>query len=61
MKTKELIEYLKGYDQETEVVMIAADPRKRKKYSGGVFCITDIGVPVLCFDVQEEEDLDEEE
>lgn len=31
MKTKELIEYLQGFDAESEVVVIAANPKERKK------------------------------
>lgn len=30
MKTKELIEYLQGFDAESEVVVIAANPKERK-------------------------------
>lgn len=30
MKTKELIEYLQGFDAESEVVVIAANPKERR-------------------------------
>lgn len=43
MKTKELIEYLQGFDAESEVVVIAANPKERKKYDGEMFGITDGG------------------
>lgn len=39
MKTKELIEYLQGFDAESEVVVIAANPKGRKKYDGEMFGI----------------------
>lgn len=61
MKTKELIKYLKGFDPEGEVAVIAANPKARKKYTGNVFVITDMKIPVLCFDISEESDFDEEE
>lgn len=31
MKTKELIEYLQEFDAESEVVVIAANPKERKE------------------------------
>lgn len=43
MKTKELIEYLQGFDTESEVLVIAANPKERKKYDGEMFGITDGG------------------
>lgn len=48
MKTKELIEYLQGFDAESEVVVIAANPKERKKYDGEMFGITDGGQPIFC-------------
>lgn len=61
MKVKELIEYLEGFDQEAEVAVIAANPKARKKYEGTVFVIMDMEIPVLCFDICGESDMDEEE
>lgn len=46
MKTKELIEYLQGFDAESEVVVITANPKERKKYDGEMFGITDGGQPI---------------
>lgn len=53
MKTKELIEYLQGFDAESEVVVIAANPKERKKYDGEMFgirccgrCLT-VGSPLM--------------
>lgn len=43
MKTKELIEYLQEFDAESEVVVIAANPKERKKYDAEMFGITDGG------------------
>jgi hypothetical protein len=61
MKTKELIEYLQGFDAESEVLVITANPKERKKYDGKMFGITDGGQPIFCVEVSNESDLDEEE
>ena len=60
MKTKELIEYLQEFDAESEVV-IAANPKERKKYDGEMFGITDGGQPIFCIEISNESDLDEKE
>lgn len=60
-KTKELIEYLQGFDAESEVVVIAANPKERKKYDGEMFGITDGGQPIFCIEISNESDLDEKE
>lgn len=61
MKAKELIEYLQGFDGEAEVAIIAANPKQRKKYNGKIFVITDGGQPIMCIEISNESDLDEEE
>lgn len=61
MKTKELIEYLQGFDTESEVLVIAANPKERKKYDGKMLGITDGGQPIFCIEVSNESDLDEKE
>lgn len=61
MKAKELIEYLQGFNGEAEVVIIAANPKQRKKYNGNVFVITDGGQPIMRVEITEESDLDAEE
>lgn len=61
MKAKELIEYLQGFNGEAEVVIIAANPKQRKKYNGNAFVITDEGQPIMCIEISEESNLDEEE
>lgn len=61
MKTKELIEYLQEFDAESEVVVIAANPKERKKYDGEMFGITDGGQPIFCIEISNESDLDEKE
>ena len=61
MKTKELIEYLQGFDAESEVVVITANPKERKKYDGEMFGITDEGQPIFCIEISNESDLDEKE
>ena len=48
MKTKELIEYLQGFDAESE-------------YDGEMFGITDGGQPIFCIEISNESDLDEKE
>lgn len=47
MKTKELIEYLHGFDAESEVLVIVANRKERKKYDGEMFGITDGGQPSI--------------
>lgn len=61
MKTKELIEYLQGFDAESEVVVITANPKERKKYDGEMFGITDGGQTIFCIEISNESDLDEKE
>lgn len=61
MQTKELIEYLQRFDAESEVVVIAASPEKRKKYDGGLIAITDEKQPIFVLEIKGESDLDEEE
>lgn len=61
MKTKELIEYLQGFDAESEVVVITANPKERKKYDGEMFGITDGGQPIFCIKISNESDLDKKE
>lgn len=62
MKTKELIEYLKMFDEDCEVNMIAIDPKKRIKYNiGNVIMITDAGLPVFGIELNGEHDFEEDE
>lgn len=66
MKTKELIEYLQEFDAESEVVVIAANPKERKKYDAEMydaemFGITDGGQPIFCIEISNESNLDEKE
>lgn len=61
MKTKELIEYLQGFDTESEVLVIAANPKEHKKYDGKMFGITDGGQPIFSVEVSNESNLDKEE
>lgn len=61
MKTKEMIEYLQGFDEDSEVIEIAASPKMRKRYVGWLGAITDAGKPVIVFIVEEEKELTEEE
>ena len=61
MKTKELINFLQGFDADSEVLVITANPKERKKYDGKMFGITDGGQPIFCVEVSNESDLDEEE
>lgn len=56
MKTKEMIEYLQQFDQETEIIVIAANIKQWKKYSGKMFVITDAGRPFACIEISGESD-----
>ena len=61
MKTKEMIEYLQGFDEDSEAIEIAASPKMRKRYVGWLGAITDAGKPVIVFTVEEEKEFTEEE
>lgn len=61
MKTKEMIEYLQGFDEDSEVIGIVASPKMRKRYVGWMEAITDAGKPVIVFIVEEEKEFTEEE
>lgn len=58
MKTKELIEYLQGFDAESEVVVIAANPKE-------LFCIeisneSDLNEKEIAAAVQDEREAEQE-
>ena len=61
MKIKEMIEYLQGFDEDSEVIEIVASPKMRKRYVGWLGAITDAGKPVIVFIVEEEKEFTEEE
>ena len=62
MKNSELKKYLDMFPDDTEVSMILANPRERKKYElEQVDFITDVGFPVFCITVGAESDMDAEE
>lgn len=42
-------------------MVIAANPKERKKYDGEMFGITDGGQPIFCIEISNESDLDEKE
>lgn len=61
MKKNELIRYLEQYPDDAEIHVLAADPPGRKIYPvTGFGCITDLEYPVLCIEVGDAEDMDEE-
>lgn len=64
MENRELKEYLAEFADGTQVSVIIANPKKRKVYiPEEIFVIKDekIGKPVLCIQIAEERDMDEEE
>lgn len=61
MKSKELIEYLRGFEPETEVSIIAVDIETRKKYDAETAWIADAPVPAMIVNLVKEHDFDEEE
>ena len=64
MENRELKEYLAEFADGTQVSVIIANPQKRKVYiPEEIFMIKDekIGKPVLCIQIAEERDMDEEE
>lgn len=59
MKNSELKEYLNTFSDDANVVMLLANPRKRKLYEvERVDFITDIEQPVFCVTVGEAKDMD---
>lgn len=61
MEVKKLIEYLQTFDERQQVVFIAANPKDRKHYPvNAMWCITDMGKPVIMSEVAGEEELDED-
>ena len=61
MKNSELKDYLNIFPDDANVVMLLANPRKRKLYEvERIDFITDIGQPVFCVTVGEAKDMDED-
>ena len=59
MKNSELKEYLNTFSDDANVVLLLANPRKRKLYEvERVDFITDMGQPVFCVTVGEAKDMD---
>ena len=61
MKNSELKEYLNTFPDDANVVMLLANPMKRKLYEvERVDFITDMEQPVFCVTVGESKDMDED-
>ena len=61
MKNSELKEYLNTFSDDANVVLLLANPMKRKLYEAErVDFITDMGQPVFCVTVGEAKDMDED-
>lgn len=61
MKNIELQNYLKGFSDEADVVLLLANPKERKFYKhNGIGGITDMDHPVLVAEIIETFDMDEE-
>ena len=59
MKNSKLKEYLNTFSDDANVVLLLANPRKRKLYEvERVDFITDMGQPVFCVTVVEAKDMD---
>lgn len=62
MTTAELIEYLEQFDNESEPIILVANPKRRLKYKvEELYMITDCAKPVLCATVGEATDMDAKE
>lgn len=62
MNTKELIEYLSGFDPDTGVCFVAADVKNRIKFDVEfIYAITDMKEPFICLEIGESEPFDAEE
>ena len=61
MKNSELKEYLNTFQDDADISLILANPRKRKLYEvERVDFITDMEQPVFCVTVGEAKDMDED-
>lgn len=61
LSNKELQEYLNRFPDDAQVIIILANPRKRKLYElKDVMFVTDQGQPLILIDVEKEADMDEE-
>ena len=59
MKNSELKEYINTFSDDANVVLLLANPMKRKLYEAeGVDFITDVEQPVFCVTVGEAKDMD---
>ncbi len=62
MTNKELQDYLKKYDGDSEPRILAVNPKKRVRHEiENVFVFTDVDVPVFCLELGKEIAFDEEE
>ena len=62
MSNKEITQYLDRFPDDAELVVIVANPSDRKKYkTKGILFITDMEFPVICIDVWNETEMDEDE
>lgn len=60
MTAKELIEYLSGFDPESNVSALILDLKQRLAYQGGGYqLMTDAGFPVLLFELGKSSPMDE--
>lgn len=60
MKTKELIEYLSGFDPEENVSALILDLKQRLAYNvDGYQLMVDAGIPVLLFELGESAPMDD--
>ena len=62
MTKKELKDYLAGFEDDTNVGIIAAWPEKRKVYAhGGAIVLTDSKIPAIILEIIGERNMEEEE
>lgn len=52
MNTREMIKYLKGFDPDSDISVIVANPPERLRHQvKGFFCITDYKAPAFCLEI----------
>lgn len=62
MKVQEMQEYLKQFNPEDEIGLLAVDTKRRKVLNPfQVIVVTDVKIPVIGLDVNGERDMDEDE
>ena len=61
MTVKELKEYLNGFPEEKQIVLVAAQIQERKKYDADLIGIMDFPMPIIIVELGAAHDFDKKE